>query len=98
MQQTEPDVPALEQPALLHRAPVLSTELSTQVVDKQQLMKPIMAGVKAVPLWDESHPHGAQRLGVLLSGAGVPPISRRSPLRTFLSVESAVLATGIGAD
>ncbi len=38
--------------------PLLSTGLSTQLVDKQQLMKPIMAGVEAVLLWDESHPHG----------------------------------------
>ncbi len=52
-----PKEPGVTQQPFSTRPP-LSTELSTQVVYKQQLMKPIMAGVEAVLLGDESHPHG----------------------------------------
>ena len=39
-----------------------------------------------------------QGFGVLLSGAGVPPMVRRSRLRAFLPVESTILeGTGTGA-
>lgn len=93
-------------PRLSTWRPALSPELSTSAVDNQPLTSAdYRLSVRGL-LWDESHlTAGLTRrrafvygLAVLLSGAGVPPMVRRSWFRAFLLVESVILGVaGTGA-